>query len=52
MIVAVPVPAPVARPISVPSLLMLATSGVSLDHCTVCVTSCVLPSVNVPVAAN
>ena len=52
VIVAVPVALLVARPILFPSLLMVATSGVSLDHCTVCVTSCVLPSVNVPVAAN
>ena len=46
--VAVPAPALVARPLA----SMLAVEGVFDDHATVPVRSCMLPSVNVPVAVN
>jgi hypothetical protein len=52
VIVTVPVPALVASPWLPAVLLMLATDPVSELHSTVPVTSCVLPSVNVPVAEN
>lgn len=48
VIVAVPIPALLANPV----LLMVAVVRVSLDHVTALLRSCVLPSVNVPVAAN
>jgi hypothetical protein len=52
VIVAVPAFTLVASPICLSALLMVATDGESLVHCTVLVTSCVLPSVKVPVAVN
>ncbi len=51
-IVASPCPTLVANPIVVPVVLIPAVVGVSEDHVTVLVRFCVLPSVNVPVAAN
>src|SRR3984957_13553114 len=41
-----------ATPAEGPSLLIVATAGVSELHCTVPVMFCVLPSVKVPVAVN
>jgi hypothetical protein len=49
---AVPVATLVANPWLVATLLIVATAGESELHCTVVVMSCVLLSVNVPVAAN
>jgi len=50
--VADPILRPVAKPIWSPDPLIVATSDVSLVHSTECVRSCVVPSVNVPVAVN
>ena len=52
VIMAEPVPTLVASPCGFTTLLIVATVAVSELHCTVLVTSCVLPSVNVPVAVN
>lgn len=48
----VPVPSEVARPAVAAVLLMVATVATVELQCPVWVKSCVLPSVNVPVAAN
>jgi hypothetical protein len=48
VIVAVPIPALLASPV----LLIVAVLNVSLDHVTVLVKSCVLPSVKLPLALN
>ena len=52
VIMAEPVPTLVASPCVFTALTIVATVAVSELHCTVLVTSCVLPSVKVPVAVN
>ena len=52
MIFVDPVPIVVASPCDPVALLMVATVAVAELQCTVLVMSCVLPSVNVPVAWN
>ena len=52
VMVAIPAPALVATPWLPGALLMAATVEADDDHTTVAVRACVLPSVNVPVAAN
>ena len=43
---------PVAAPVARPAALMLTVAGLEEAHVAVCVRSCVLPSVKVPVAVN
>lgn len=50
--VAVMFAVPVPTLLAIPALLIVAVEGVSDDHVTVLVRFCVLPSVNVPAAAN